>query len=330
MGGVWDPGDRNGGGVVVGSLQKPGEGLLLQKPVKVHPLPLFLPEEDALLGLPEGLPEHLGGIAPGCQLPELPPALPGEVAAGKGADTDPAIVRKNLLRRRLRRFLPRRAFGFGFGFGLRFDFGFGLDWIWGGLGFRCRFDTSLLCFVKLRGKNFWLLYRNLGRRRGKFLPPGAADLVFAPLGQGAIGFSLHLVGDDEPLLFQLLQTLSHQLLGDPGAGAKQVAADDVWGPVIPPVVVTAQNQPDKQRLLKPVQPRHLAAGQNRIPNYPIGHMVCLLSGAVAGSTQSHQGHVPHPYRSRPHRGQTPTTGSRCRSRGTRTGGPFFFCCWMII
>ena len=63
------------------------------------------------------------------------------------------------LSRRLSRFPPRRAFGFGFGFGLGFDFGFGLDWIRRRLGFRCRFDTILLCFVKLRGKIFQLLTR---------------------------------------------------------------------------------------------------------------------------------------------------------------------------
>ena len=77
----------------------------------------------------------------------------------------------------------RRAFGFGFGFGLGFDFGFGLDWIRRRLGFRCRFDTIPLCFVKLRGKIFQLLTRSFGGRGRVYFPAGAADLIFAPLGK---------------------------------------------------------------------------------------------------------------------------------------------------
>ena len=66
---------------------------------------------------------------------------------------------------------------------LGFDFGFGLDWIRRRLGFRCRFDTILLCFVKLRGKIFQLLTRSLGGRGRVYFPAGAADLIFAPLGK---------------------------------------------------------------------------------------------------------------------------------------------------
>ena len=180
------------------------------------------------------------------------------------------------LSRRLSRFPPRRAFGFGFGFGLGFDFGFGLDWIRRRLGFRCRFDTIPLCFVKLRGKIFQLLTRSFGGRGRVYFPAGAADLIFAPLGEGTVEFSLHPVGDDESQLLQPFHPLGHLVLGDPGVDAEKAVSDDIRRRKIPAVVIAAQNQPDQQGLLEPVQLPHLTAGQNRIPDHSIGHRRILL------------------------------------------------------